>query len=85
MRQDIYIHVCQISVEASHPLTIIATSSAGIVGSAGVKNYGKQDKLFSILVLILVFAEALGLYGLIVALIITQKGSDASVCELPTA
>jgi V-type H+-transporting ATPase proteolipid subunit len=57
----------------------------GVVGSHGVRCYGKQDKLFSSLVLILVFAEALGLYGLIVSLIICQKGSDASTCQLPTS
>lgn len=45
----------------------------GIVGDAGVRANGQQPKLFVSLVLVLIFAEALGLYGLIVALILSQK------------
>jgi hypothetical protein len=39
----------------------------GIVGDAGVRAVGQQEKLFVGMILILIFAEALGLYGLIVA------------------
>merc|ERR1711937_947346 len=47
----------------------------GIVGDAGVRGTGQQEKLFVGMILILIFAEVLGLYGLIVALILnTQKG-----------
>jgi len=35
--------------------------------------FGKQDKLFVGMILILIFAEALGLYGLIVAIILSQQ------------
>merc|ERR1719247_1554067 len=48
----------------------------GIVGDAGVRANARQPKLFVGVILILIFAEALGLYGLIVALILsgnTQK------------
>lgn len=45
----------------------------GIVGDAGVRAVGQQDKLFVGMILILIFAEALGLYGLIVALILSQQ------------
>merc|ERR1711939_249993 len=41
----------------------------GIVGDAGVHANARQEKLFIGVILILIFAEALGLYGLIVALI----------------
>merc|ERR1712023_237710 len=41
----------------------------GIVGDAGVRANARQEKLFIGVILILIFAEALGLYGLIVALI----------------
>ena len=41
----------------------------GIGGDAGVRALGQQDRIFVGMMLILIFAEALGLYGLIVALI----------------
>ena len=45
----------------------------GIVGDAGVRASAQQPKLYVGMVLILIFAEALGLYGLIVGLILTSK------------
>uniref|UniRef100_A0A915D3W9 V-type proton ATPase proteolipid subunit n=1 Tax=Ditylenchus dipsaci TaxID=166011 RepID=A0A915D3W9_9BILA len=42
----------------------------GIVGDAGVRGYAQQPKLFIGMILILIFAEVLGLYGMIVALIL---------------
>merc|ERR1719231_1476762 len=45
----------------------------GIVGDAGVRAAAQQQKLYVGMVLILIFAEALGLYGLIVGLILTSK------------
>mmetsp|Transcript_10489 Transcript_10489/g.19648 ORF Transcript_10489/g.19648 Transcript_10489/m.19648 type:complete len:173 (-) Transcript_10489:72-590(-) len=44
----------------------------GIVGDAGVRAVGQQEKLYVGMILILIFAEALGLYGLIVAIVLTQ-------------
>ena len=44
----------------------------GIGGDAGVRALGQQDKIFVGMMLILIFAEALGLYGLIVSLILAQ-------------
>jgi len=49
----------------------------GIVGDAGVRANGIQPRLFVPLVLILIFAEALGLYGLIVGIILSQQTSTA--------
>ena len=46
----------------------------GIVGDIGVRCSGRQDKLFVVLVLMMIFGEALGLYGLIVALVIGTAG-----------
>jgi len=54
----------------------------GIVGDAGVRANGQQPKLFVPMVLILIFAEALGLYGLIVGIILSQKSSS---CTDPTS
>merc|ERR1711865_1254194 len=53
----------------------------GIVGDAAVRANARQPKLFVGVILILIFAEALGLYGLIVALILssnTMKCDDIS-------
>merc|ERR1719317_1765450 len=48
----------------------------GIVGDAGVRANSQQPKLFVGMVLILIFAEALGLYGLIVAIILSQSSAS---------
>ncbi|KAH8372438.1 hypothetical protein KR093_011600 [Drosophila rubida] len=45
----------------------------GIVGDAGVRGSALQPKLFVGIVLILIFAEVLGLYGLIVAIYLFTK------------
>ncbi|KAK7754637.1 v-type proton ATPase 16 kDa proteolipid subunit 2 [Diatrype stigma] len=45
----------------------------GIVGDKGVRAYMEQSRVFVGMVLILIFGEVLGLYGLIVALILNTK------------
>lgn len=50
--------------------------SIGIVGDEGVRRFMHQPRLFVGIVLILIFAEVLGLYGMIIALILNTKGSD---------
>jgi len=52
---------------------LAAGMSIGIVGDAGVRATAQQPKLFVGMILILIFAEALGLYGLITALILVTK------------
>eukprot|EP00013_Stygamoeba_regulata_P025498 CAMPEP_0177657582 /NCGR_PEP_ID=MMETSP0447-20121125/16279_1 /TAXON_ID=0 /ORGANISM="Stygamoeba regulata, Strain BSH-02190019" /LENGTH=157 /DNA_ID=CAMNT_0019161981 /DNA_START=135 /DNA_END=608 /DNA_ORIENTATION=+ len=52
---------------------LAAGMAIGIVGDAGVRATAQQPKLFVGMILILIFAEALGLYGLIVALILGTK------------
>jgi len=52
----------------------------GIVGDAGVRANGIQPKMFVPMVLILIFAEALGLYGLIVGIIMSQQ---TAICTPP--
>jgi len=44
----------------------------GIVGDSGVRASGQNDKLWVPMVLILIFAEVLGLYGLIIAIILSS-------------
>lgn len=53
---------------------LAAGFAIGIVGDSGVRGTAQQPRLFVGMILILIFAEVLGLYGLIVALIlITRK------------
>ena len=50
---------------------LAADLAIGIVGDAGVRANAQQDKIFVGMILILIFAEALGLYGLIVSLVLS--------------
>eukprot|EP01101_Sappina_pedata_P004264 TRINITY_DN177_c0_g1_i1.p1 TRINITY_DN177_c0_g1~~TRINITY_DN177_c0_g1_i1.p1 ORF type:complete len:155 (-),score=65.28 TRINITY_DN177_c0_g1_i1:201-665(-) len=52
---------------------LAAGMAIGIVGDSGVRATAQQPKLFVGMILILIFAEALGLYGLIVALILSTS------------
>ena len=47
----------------------------GVVGDSGVRGTALQPRLFVGMVLVLIFAEVLGLYGLIIALILSSQGS----------
>lgn len=58
---------------------LAAGMAIGIVGDAGVRAVGQQEKLFVGMLLILIFAEALGLYGMIVALILSQQSYQCVV------
>lgn len=53
---------------------LAAGFAIGIVGDAGVRGTAQQPRLFVGMILILIFAEVLGLYGLIVALVLATKG-----------
>merc|ERR1712070_513841 len=61
---------------------LAAGMAIGVVGDAGVRANAQQPRLFVGLILILIFAEALGLYGLIVGLVVAaggDKGADSCV------
>merc|ERR1719480_522124 len=63
--------------------SLAAGGAIGIVGDVGVRSNAQQPKLFVGMILILIFAEALGLYGLIVGLVMTASASDkgAGLCK----
>ena len=48
--------------------------AVGVVGESGTQAVARQLKLFAPVVLILIFTEALALYGLIVGMILAQSG-----------
>ncbi|TEB39988.1 V-type ATPase [Coprinellus micaceus] len=61
---------------------LAAGFAIGIVGDAGVRGTAQQPRLFVGMILILIFSEVLGLYGLIVALIMNTKAqSMTGVCS----
>jgi len=56
---------------------LAAGFAIGIVGDAGVRGTAQQPRLFVGMILILIFAEVLGLYGLIVALLMNSRAGTA--------
>ncbi|KAL9947800.1 hypothetical protein ACHAQF_007685 [Verticillium nonalfalfae] len=54
---------------------LAAGYTIGVVGDKGVRAYMEQSRVFVGMVLILIFGEVLGLYGLIVALILNTRSS----------
>ncbi|RLO05866.1 hypothetical protein DYB28_001673 [Aphanomyces astaci] len=58
---------------------LAAGMAIGVVGDAGVRAVGQQEKLFVGLILILIFAEALGLYGLIKE---SPRFVDVALCNI---
>ncbi|CAE8627053.1 unnamed protein product [Polarella glacialis] len=63
--------------------SLAAGLAIGIVGDAGVRANAQQPRLFVGMILILIFAEALGLYGLIVGLVVasTAEGKGKGLCS----
>ena len=59
---------------------LAAGFAIGIVGDAGVRGTAQQPRLFVGMILILIFAEVLGLYGLIVALLMNAKATTDVDC-----
>ncbi len=53
--------------------SLAAGIAIGKAGDAGVRALGQQDKIFVGMMLILIFAEAIGLYGLIISLILAAS------------
>lgn len=50
--------------------SLAAGLAIGVAGDAGVRAYAQTDGIFVGMILILIFAEAIGLYGMIVAIIL---------------
>lgn len=52
----------------------------GIVGDAGVRASAQQPRLYVGMILIMIFGEVLGLYGMIVGLLMISKVDVENVC-----
>ena len=61
--------------------SLAAGVAIGIVGDSSVRAYGKQKNVFVAMILMLIFAEALGLYGMIIALLMNSKATAVPACE----
>ena len=59
---------------------LAAGFSVGVVGDAGVRASAQQPRLYVGMMLILIFAEVLGLYGLIVAIMMTSNVEIDGLC-----
>ncbi|OAX83887.1 V-type proton ATPase proteolipid subunit [Emergomyces africanus] len=83
LRQDLplYTGFIQLGAGLSVGLSGLAAGFAiGIVGDAGIRGTAQQSRLFVAMILILIFAEVLGLYGLIVALLMNSRANLDAVC-----
>ncbi|KIJ54703.1 hypothetical protein M422DRAFT_73582 [Sphaerobolus stellatus SS14] len=60
---------------------LAAGYAIGIVGDSCVRAYLHESRVFVAMVLILIFAEVLGLYGLIIALILNTATTAQAICS----
>ena len=60
--------------------SLAAGITIGILGDAGIRAVGQQDRLFVTLILQMIFAEAIALYGLIISIVMSNTSVESSVC-----
>ncbi len=81
MRSTLYTNFTQLGAGLAVGLSGLAAGFAiGIVGDAGVRGTAQQPRMFMGMVMILIFAEVLGLYGLIVSLLMISQGNKEFTC-----
>ncbi|XP_016281419.1 V-type proton ATPase 16 kDa proteolipid subunit c-like [Monodelphis domestica] len=76
MEEDISLHTSILQLGSGITVGLCGVAAGytiGITGDAGVRGTAQQPRLFAGLVLILIFSEVLGLYGLIVGLILSTS------------
>ena len=80
---SLYAGFIQLGAGLSVGLAGLAAGFAiGIVGDAGVRGTAQQPRIYIGMILILILAQLLCLYGLSVALILNTRSADAaSVCN----
>ncbi|KAK4196731.1 putative vacuolar ATP synthase [Triangularia verruculosa] len=78
----LYVSFLQLGAGLSVGLCGLAAGFAiGIVGDAGVRASTQQPRLYTGMVLILIFAEVLGLYGVIVSILMITRSNGAKPCS----
>ena len=53
---------------------LAAGLAIGVAGDAGVRAFAQTDAIFVGMILIMIFAECIGLYGMIIAIILVSSG-----------
>merc|ERR1719223_2014615 len=53
---------------------LAAGLAIGVAGDAGVRAFAQTDAIFVGMILIMIFAECIGLYGMIIAMILVSSG-----------
>ncbi|CAG8975156.1 hypothetical protein HYALB_00004455 [Hymenoscyphus albidus] len=81
-KSALHTNFLQLAAGCSVGLSCLAAGfTIGIIGDAGVRGTAMQPRLYVGMMLMLIFAEVLGLYGLIVAIImLTQSTVNVTKC-----
>ena len=61
------------AIAAGALLMLASDTRIGVAGDAGVRAYAQTDAIFVGMILILIFAECIGLYGMIIAIILVSS------------
>ncbi|CAL5975022.1 V-type_proton ATPase proteolipid subunit [Hexamita inflata] len=61
--------------------SLSAGLAIGIAGQSASKCVAQQPSLFVVMIIVMIFGEALALFGLIVSLLLTSINIDATACE----
>ncbi|KAH0569450.1 V-type proton ATPase proteolipid subunit [Spironucleus salmonicida] len=61
---------------------LAAGLAIGVAGQTACKCVAQQPSLFVVMIIVMIFGEALALYGVIVSLLLTSKSVEKSVCLL---
>jgi len=77
----LYISYAHFAAGLSTGLASLAAGLAiGVAGAGAIGSVAKQGSLFVVMLVVMIFSEALALYGLIVGLILASK-SGAGLCN----
>ena len=72
-----FIHMC--AGLAAGTCALVSGYAIGRIGDVCARGFIKQDGLFTGMILMLIFAEAIGLYGVIIALLMNNKAKNVTI------
>lgn len=62
--------------------SLAAGIAIGVAGQSASKSVAQQPSLFVVMIIVMIFGEALALFGLIVSLLLTSIGLDTDTCDI---
>jgi V-type H+-transporting ATPase proteolipid subunit len=81
MKYPLFMGASHLAGGVSVGLTGLAAGiTIGIVGDAGVRGIAQQPRIFVGMILILIFAEAIGLYGMFMGVLLVTAGNADNTC-----